>query len=92
MRLALPGWCSVLGEGQRLYLSGTKVTDAGLAHLKITSALTTLYLSNTAVTDAGLISLRTVSGLKVLSLTGTKVTNDGVAALQRALPKCKIKR
>jgi YD repeat-containing protein len=76
---------------QRLYLSGTKVTDAGLAHLKSTPALTTLYLSNTAVTDAGLVSLRSISGLKTLSLTGTKVTNDGVAAMQRALPKCKIK-
>jgi len=36
-----------------LNLSGTKVTDAGLVHLKGMSRLTKLNVSRTAVTDQG---------------------------------------
>ena len=34
----------------------------------------------------------TLTDLKELDLTGTVVSKDGVAALQTALPKCKISR
>ena len=39
-------------------LSGSLVTDAGLAHLKKMPRLTTLWLENTTVTDAGLVHLQ----------------------------------
>jgi hypothetical protein len=51
-----------------------------------------LDLGHTDVSDAGLEHLHDLTNLKELDLTGTKVTAEGVAALQKALPKCKIER
>jgi hypothetical protein len=42
------------------------------------------------VSDAGLKDLAGLSNLEQLNVTGTQVTADGIAALQKALPKCKI--
>jgi hypothetical protein len=39
-------------------LSGTKVTDAGLVHLRVLTKLQNLNLSNTQVTDAGVAELK----------------------------------
>ena len=44
------------------------------------------------VTDAGLKELTALKELQTLDLTGTQVTDSGVAALQKALPDCKIIR
>ncbi len=41
----------------------TKVTDAGLAHLKRLTKLETLYLHRTKVTDAGLVHLKGLTKL-----------------------------
>jgi hypothetical protein len=71
-------------------LEYTKVTDAGLEHLKGLNQLRKLYLSHTQVTDAGLEHLKGLNQLKELSLGGTKVTDQGVKALQQTLPKCHI--
>ena len=49
-------------------------------------------LCNTTVTDAGLEHLRGLTQLQVLYLRVTPVTGAGVAELQKALPKCGIKR
>jgi hypothetical protein len=46
--------------------------------------------SRIGVTDQGLKHLHGVTGLKELGLPGTLATADRVAAMQRALPKCKI--
>ncbi len=73
-----------------LVLGGTRVRDAGLDHLKGLTKLAVLSLWNTRVSDAGLKHLAGLSNLTQLDLTGTQVTADGVAALQKALPKCKI--
>ena len=43
---------------ERLLLSSTQVTDAGLEHLKGLTALQWLLLSNTQVTDAGVARLQ----------------------------------
>jgi serine/threonine protein kinase/Leucine-rich repeat (LRR) protein len=73
-----------------LNLGSTRVGDAGLEHLKGLTKLTVLNLHGTRVSDAGLKLLAGLGSLKELHLTGTQATADGVAALQKALPKCKI--
>ncbi len=62
-----------------VYLIGTAVTDAGLAHFKDCKGLTHLILGDTAVTDAGLAHFKDCKGLAVLGLNGTKVTDAGLA-------------
>ena len=59
-------------------LDETKVSDAGLAHLKELKGLTHLYLKDTLVTDAGLTHLNELKSLRALSLRGTKVTDAGL--------------
>ncbi|MEC9349856.1 MAG: leucine-rich repeat domain-containing protein, partial [Planctomycetota bacterium] len=62
-----------------LDLNWTKVTDAGLKHLKGLTNLTSLYLFfNTKVTDAGLEHLRGLTNLTALWLNDTKVTDAGL--------------
>ena len=73
-----------------LFLGFTKVSDAGLVHLKGMANLETLILSDTKVTDAGLVHLKTLTNLRDLDLRNTKVTDEGVKGLQVALPKCQI--
>ena len=77
---------------QLLWLDGTKVTDAGLAHLKGLAQMQLLSLDRTMVTDAGLVHLEGFSNLTWLDLSGTKVTDVGVKKLQQKLPRCKISR
>jgi hypothetical protein len=67
----------------RLSLSGTQVTDAGLASLSSFVNLTRLHLDRTRVTDAGLASLASLPRLEYLNLYGTAVTDAGLAQLQR---------
>ena len=79
-----------LSEVQRLELTGMRLTDAGLAHLKGLARLESLYLNGTRVTDAGLAHLKELTGLRSLYLEGTRVTYAGRAGLKRALPECEI--
>ena len=58
-----------------------------LAELK---RLKRLSLVGANLSDAGIRHLEELANLQELKLTGTKVTATGVAALQKALPKCKI--
>ncbi len=44
------------------------------------------------MTDSGLKELAALNGLHTLNLFGAQVTDAGVAALQKALPDCKISR
>jgi Leucine-rich repeat (LRR) protein len=46
-----------------LSLSETRVTDAGLAHLRGLKGLTELWLDHTPVTDAGLAHLKGLTNL-----------------------------
>ena len=66
----------------RVNFYGTKVTDAGLVHLKGLTKLEFLSLSNTPVTDAGLKHLKELTKLQYLSLSNTKVTDAGLAHLK----------
>jgi hypothetical protein len=73
-----------------LYLFYLPVTDAQLKHLVGLKSLRALDLSHTRVTDRGLTELAGLTELQWLNLRSTEVTPAGVAALQKALPKCKI--
>jgi Leucine-rich repeat (LRR) protein len=55
------------GTLRELNLANSKITDAGLEHLKGLTALKRLNLTNTGVTDAGVNSLKQ-------SLPGVKIT------------------
>ena len=65
-----------------LGLTGTKITDAGLVHIKNMKRLGDLELTDTGVTDAGLAHLTELGDLGILSLYGTKVTNVGLQHLK----------
>ena len=52
--------------------------------------LTTIYCYGTNVSD--LSPLHHCKDLTILNITRTKVTAKGVAALQKALPNCKIQQ
>jgi len=80
-----------LTQLQFLSLSESRVTDAGLAHLKGMARLETLWLGGTQVTDAGLVHLRGLTSLTSAMLCRTQVTAAGVANLQHALPGAQIR-
>jgi hypothetical protein len=71
----------VAGSLVSLDLSGTPVTDAGLASIAGAAGVRMLRLSETGVTDAGLQHLKGMASLESLNLYGTGVTTDGVMAL-----------
>ena len=78
-----------LGSLQKLELTGSKVTSAGLQKLAGLSNLYTLHLSNTQVDDSGLKALSKLSNLGILSLANTKITDAGVAELA-AIPRLEM--
>ena len=71
-------------------LNGTRITDAGLAHLSGMMNLTYLAIHKAAIGDAGLEYLKGLKGLMGLVLTDTKATRAGVQKLAAALPGCNI--
>jgi hypothetical protein len=73
-------------------LIGTRVTDAGLEHLKGLTDLKILLLVGTPVTDAGLDHLKGLAKLEFVNLSGTQVTEKGIEELQKALPDLSIHR
>jgi Leucine-rich repeat (LRR) protein len=75
----------------RLSLAGSKASDLFAEEVGALTKLESLSLAGCAVSDAGLKHLAGMSHLTHLDLTGTQVTADGVAALQKALPKCRIR-
>ena len=75
-----------LADLEMLRLSGTKVTDAGLAHVSQFRKLQMLDLWDTEVSDGGLEHLRVLQNLTSLTLNHTQVTDAGLqhlAALTR---------
>jgi hypothetical protein len=70
-----------------LVLSGTKVTDVGLEHLKGLTQLQSLNLRGTKVTDAGLVHLKGLTQLRELDLARSitilpDVTDAGLVHLK----------
>jgi Leucine-rich repeat (LRR) protein len=70
-----------LTQLQHLELAFTRVTDAGLEHIKGLTELRLLDLLDTRVTDAGLEHIKGLTQLRTLWLGGTKVTDAGLARL-----------
>jgi len=66
----------------QLHLTGTRVTDAGLAHLKDMKSLQELYCGNPGVTDAGLQHVKSMTGLKSLAIGNTRISDAGLAQLK----------
>ena len=57
------------GEVVNVFLFDTKITDAGLPHLKGLTSLQTLNLDLTEITDAGLVHLKGMTKLQTLGLS-----------------------
>ena len=77
-------------ELKQVGLSGTPLTDAGLASLTEVASLDALFLSQTKITDAGLVKLAGCTQLRFLDVSGTRVTKAGIASLRKALPQLEI--
>jgi len=71
-----------LASLERLDLNGTRVTDAGLEHVKGLTNLQWLCLTRTKVTDAGLVHLEGLTNLQWLELNNTKITDVGLVHLK----------
>jgi len=69
-----------------LELTGTSITDEGIAHIANLSTLETLQLNNTDLTDAGLIHLGRLERLETLGLLGVDITDTGLATIAGSLP------
>ncbi len=62
--------------------SSKQVTDAGLAHFRECTGLTSLGLNGTQVSNAGLAEFKRCTALTQLALSGTPVTDAGLAHLK----------
>jgi hypothetical protein len=71
------GYCAAFPEGILVSLQSVK-------------NLKSLSLLNTNISDENLWQLFPMTNLATVTLTGTPTTKEGVAALQKALPNCKI--
>ena len=67
---------------ENLDLTNTKITGAGLAHLRHLTGLKYLGLWQTQVDDAGLAHIAGLTKLQTLMLDNTKVTYEGMHQLQ----------
>ena len=62
-------------------LRGTRITSAGLVHLKPLTQLRRLHLERTQVTDEGIVHLAGLQQLEYLNLYGTSVTDKALEHL-----------
>ncbi len=72
-----------------LTLSETKVTDAGLRHVRSMTTLEHLRLDSTSVGDAGMAEVATLPKLERLDVGDTNVTDLGVGSIVK-LPALKL--
>lgn len=66
---------------ESLTLSGSRITDSGLAALAELKSVHTLLLDGTQIGDAGLKALAALPQLQNLNLAGCPITDDGLAEL-----------
>ncbi len=72
-----------LAHVQEISLYQTKITSAGLVHLKKLTKLKRLFLNDTAVGDEGMTSLSGLVNLQTLGLSGTKISDRGLVHLAK---------
>ena len=78
------GFLKSLMTLESLNLSGTRITDAGLANLRTLTRLTDLELPKSKdITDAGLGNLAALTELRTLILDDSGVHGEGLKHLQR---------
>ena len=75
---------------QKLWLSSTGVTDAGLIELQSMKRLRVLGLARTGITDAALKHLAPIKSLREIFIFPTKVTDGAVDELKAALPGVRV--
>lgn len=75
-----------------LRLRQAPVTDAELLYVKRLRSLTSLCLAGTLVTDACVPYLAELKQLEALDLSRTVVSDGGIAALEKALPACRVRK
>lgn len=66
---------------QKLELTNSPITSAGMNHLSGLTGLYTLHLGGTKVTDDGLKNIRSMRNLGILSLGNTPISDAGLAHL-----------
>ena len=66
------------GEVVRVDLDHTRITDAGMVHLKGMPNLQKLSLSYTDITDLGLTHIKGLNNLQSLNLSNTQITDKGL--------------
>jgi hypothetical protein len=64
-----------------LFLGGTRVTDAGLERIRMSTRLEGVDLDYTQVTDSGLRHIKGMTSLRWLGLRGNRVTDAGLEQL-----------
>jgi S-adenosylhomocysteine hydrolase len=67
---------------RRSRLRNTKVTDAGLVHLKGMTKLVALNFDFTKVTDEGVVHLKEMTSLQAVHFNHTKVSDAGLVHLK----------
>ena len=75
----LKPWSNTL---ENLDLTGIKLNDADLAHLRGFKALKYINLRNTPITDAGLVHIKDIMSLETLYFNGTNITDEGLMVLK----------
>ncbi len=75
---------------QRLWLTNTGITDAGLPSLMPLKNLRVIGLARTGVTDAGLLYLANMKSLREVYLYPNKVTDSAVDDLKAKLPGIRV--
>ncbi|WP_182865432.1 protein kinase domain-containing protein [Rhodopirellula sp. JC639] len=70
---------------QSLYLAKTKVTDAGLKHLRELRELVRVDLASCKVRDEGLVHLHALENLQAVGLSSTAVSPAGMETLSEVL-------
>ncbi len=78
------------GTFQIIKLGMSNASDADLANIARLRRLSELNLSDANLSDAGIEQLTGSAALARIVLNRTSITSAGVAALQKALPSCKI--
>ena len=79
-----------LPDLQQVKLNSTKVTAAGLKHLRKCPLISLMAESCAGLTDDAVPVLAAMGKLTSLDIRGTGVTAAGVKKLAAALPKCYI--
>ncbi len=71
----------------RLYLDHTKITNAGVPHLRQMTGLRDLSLARTGVSDEGLLAL-VGTQLRCVSVYESRITPAGIEQFQKVMPDC----